>query len=249
MSLLSRQDEIVKILEKKGYSTVKYLTEVLHYSTATINRDLNTLEKKQLVKRSYGGVELVKSTYVPVFLRKYKMHVVKNAIGKKASSFVNDGDMIFIDGSTTAQCMEQYIANRKNLTVLTNNIVLAANLSANGVKVICLGGTVVESPSMLYGDETVENSKKYMVDKMFFSTCAVTKTGLIASSIYALVFNNLIKNAKQVFYLVDGEKIDQPFNEILCSFDKISKVISDYDFPDETKQQFSNTEFITITKP
>ena len=65
MSAKQRQDKIIEILEKEGYVTVKYLAGELHYSSATINRDLNALEQRQLVTRSYGGVELENSTRLP----------------------------------------------------------------------------------------------------------------------------------------------------------------------------------------
>ena len=38
-----RMDAILDILKVNGYVTVKFLIEKLHYSTATINRDLNML--------------------------------------------------------------------------------------------------------------------------------------------------------------------------------------------------------------
>ena len=158
------------ILESKGYVSVKFLSETLHYSSATINRDLNDLQKRGLVTRSYGGAELVSSPYIPIMFRVQKMSPEKRHIGKVAASFVKDGDTIFIDGSTTAQCMEQYLIERKGLTVITNNIMLALNLSKYDVKVVCLGGPVVEAPCMLYGKETVENAQRYRVSKMFFST-------------------------------------------------------------------------------
>ena len=47
-----RQDEILRILQTQGYATVRDLTAILHYSSATINRDLNILQNMGLVKRS-----------------------------------------------------------------------------------------------------------------------------------------------------------------------------------------------------
>ena len=67
-----RIDEILEILKANGYVTVKFLTEALHYSTATINRDLNIMEKQKLVHRSYGGVELVKNKSIPLPFRYHK---------------------------------------------------------------------------------------------------------------------------------------------------------------------------------
>ncbi|MBQ8849398.1 MAG: DeoR/GlpR transcriptional regulator [Clostridia bacterium] len=246
MSAKTRQDSIIEILEKQGYVTVKYLTEVLHYSSATVNRDLNALQSQQLVVRKYGGVELVRSSYVPVYFRAHKTRVEKKYIGKAAASLVKDGDTIFIDGSTTAQCMEQYLIHRKNLTVVTNNIVLAAKLSGYDVKVVCLGGTIVEAPSMLYGTETVENAERYRVDKMFFATSAVSSDGMIASGVYDLMLRTVAKRASEVFYLVDHQKIDQPFNSIFCDLGSVDCVISDYTFSDEIKAKYPKTRFVTV---
>lgn len=246
MSLKGRQDKIIEILEKQGYVTVKYLTEELHYSSATINRDLNALQTRQLVTRSHGGVELVHSGYIPIFFRAHKMRAEKREIGRCAASFVQNDDTIFIDGSTTAQCMEPYLIHRKNLTVITNNIVLAANLSTYDIRIICLGGTIVEAPSMLYGPETVENAHKYKVDKMFFSTGAVSSGGMISSGLYDLMFRAIAKNAGEIFYLVDHRKTDQPFNSIYCDFSDVDYVISDYHFSEKTKENYPATKFITV---
>ena len=64
-----RIEAIMNILKKNGYVTVKYLTEELKYSNATINRDLTIMEKQKLVKRSYGGVELLEKTSIPLPFR------------------------------------------------------------------------------------------------------------------------------------------------------------------------------------
>ena len=246
MTAKERQSLILEILEQQGYVTVKYLIGELQYSSATVNRDLNALEERQQIIRSYGGVEPVRTKYVPIQFRAHKMHTVKKCIGRVAASFVEDGDTIFIDSSTTAQCMEQYLVGKKNLTVITNNIFLTANLAMHDIKVICLGGTVVEAPCMLCGTETVQNAARYKVDKMFFATGAVTEGGLISSGIYDLVFKAISVNAARVFYLVDHNKIDQPFQTIFCDFSEVDCVISDYDFSAETKSRYPETEFVLV---
>ena len=248
MKTKARQDRIIEILEKEGYVTVKYLCDTLQYSSATVNRDLNALSSRHLVTRTHGGVELEHAQYVPVFFRAHKMRAEKKYIGKTAASFVKDGDTIFIDGSTTAQCMEQHLIHRKNLTVITNNIALAANLSTHGIKVICLGGTIVEAPSMLGGEEAVEQAAKYRVDKLFFATRAVTSGGLVAAGIYDLMLRALAKNAGEIFYLVDHKKVDQPFSTIYCDLGAVDYVVSNYEFPKETREAFPNTKFILVEK-
>ena len=56
-----RIDKIMEILKENGYVTVKYLTDKLHYSNATVNRDLNIMESRKLITRSYGGDDAVRT--------------------------------------------------------------------------------------------------------------------------------------------------------------------------------------------
>lgn len=248
MSSKARQEKILEILEKKGYVTVKHLSDGLHYSTATINRDLNELQMRKLITRTYGGAELVRSTYTPILFRAHKMRVEKRHIGRVAASFVRDGETIFIDGSTTAQCMQQYIIGKKDLTVITNNMLLAVDLSNSGIKVVCLGGEVVEAPCMLMGPETVMNASRYRVDKMFFSTGGLSCEGAMASGMYDLMLKTIAKNAGKVFYLVDRKKIDQPFTTVYGYLSEVDVVISDHEFSEEFKSKYRKTEFITVEK-
>ena len=57
MHSAQRQDLIVNYISLHGATSVQTLVDTLHYSTATINRDLNELQKLGRVRRSYGIVE------------------------------------------------------------------------------------------------------------------------------------------------------------------------------------------------
>ena len=57
-----RELEIRKILAQKGYASVQELSQWLYTSPSSIRRDLTTLEKRGLIKRSYGGAELITSS-------------------------------------------------------------------------------------------------------------------------------------------------------------------------------------------
>lgn len=246
MSKKTRLDDIITILKKNGYVTVKYLTEELHYSTATINRDLNLLENQKIVKRSYGGVELREHKSTPLVFRYHKMKLAKNKIGKKAAEFICDGDTVFIDGSTTAQYIGQYITNKKELTVISNNMALLTYLSEYNIKCICLGGQIVEIPSMLGGMETVENARKYNADKMFFSTSAISAEGKIGSTeTYYTMHKAMAENSSKIFYLADKGKIDAKAPLVLFDLSGVNSVISDFNFPEKTKKSFPDTEFLT----
>ena len=114
-----RFEQVLDIIKEQRYVTVKYLCDNLHYSTATINRDLNDLQRQKLIVRHYGGAEFIEKKGVPLVFRFNKMRPVKRAISKQAAADIKEGMTVFIDGSTTAQYMAEYIQNIKNITVIT----------------------------------------------------------------------------------------------------------------------------------
>lgn len=242
-----RIDSILEILKVNGYVTVKFLTEKLHYSTATINRDLNVMEKQKLVHRSYGGVELVKKKGVALPFRYHKMKSAKAKIGKAAADLVSDGDVIFIDGTTTTEFMGKHLLGKKDITVITNNISMVTFLSEYGIDVCCLGGRVVEKPYMLDGNDTVENAMKYNADKMFFSAAGISEDGIISTSHnYYLLHKVMAANSKKRYFLTDHEKVNIKVSQNLFDLNEIDAVVTDYVFSDEFKARYKNTKFIEV---
>ena len=81
-----RQEEILALIRKQGYVSVEALTARFHYSPATINRDLNELQKQNLIKRSYGGAEPVVPQGIPHVFRYQKMRKSKRKISARAAA-------------------------------------------------------------------------------------------------------------------------------------------------------------------
>lgn len=243
-----RLDEILKIIASYKYVTVQFLTEELHYSTATINRDLNILAEQKLITRHYGGAELADNKGVPLRFRHHKMRAAKNKLGKAAADLIEDGDTVFIDATTTTQCIAQYITEKKDITVISNNMALIAYLSEYGIRCICLGGEVYEAPSMLCGVDTIEMAAKYRADKHFFTSGGVMGDGrIVGSEGYALLRITMANNSEKSYYLVDHAKYKKPLGiRAWCTLGDISGVISDFAFPEETREKYKNTEFIVV---
>ncbi len=244
MSQTIRQDQIIHILEKRGYVTVRYLVDHLHYSSATINRDLNRMEALGLVKRSYGGVEAVKKGHLPpLSQRQFYMQKEKRRVAREAARLISNGDTVFLDGSTTVQYILPFLSEKKELRILTNNMRLAMELGDLDFDVICLGGRISERPYVLDSDETIETAQKYQASKMFFSVDSITADGHIRGSHYML-YKTMLKNSDEAYLLTDQTKLVDRLDVRLCDFSALSGVISDFDFPAETKQAYPNITFI-----
>ena len=241
-----RQEQILHILSAQKYVTVKYLTRVLDCSTATVNRDLNDMQMQGLIKRSYGGAEAIGPDKLPPLpVRQFYMQKEKRHNALEAAKLIENGDTVFLDGSTTVQHILPFLLDKKDLTVVTNSMLLATELAERGTRVICLGGMVVERPHVLGGDDAVLHAMRYHLDKMFFSVDAITLSGGING---ALLHTVLMKNSQQVYLLTDRAKITDTLPKTLFDFSALTGVISDFEFPAETKAKFPNVRFICSTK-
>ena len=242
-----RMDEIMKILKEYHYVTVDYLVEKIRYSPASIRRDLTLLEKQGLVKRSYGGVEIKSENSTPFVFRQHSMKNAKNKIGEQAAKLVNDGDTVFIDGSSTAQYIGHFLIHKKDLTVVTNNMTLASYLSENGIVVYCTGGFVSELPGIVSGDITNDTFSKFHADIMFFSTAGVDNGVIYGNNeIYKQHHRIMLENSDKKVYLCGSDKIGSKKNMIICSLDVIDYFISDGKIDKSLTEKYKNTEFVEV---
>ena len=246
-----RQEEILRILERRGCCTVRYLTSALHYSSATVNRDLNSMQTLGLVKRTYGGVEAVdRSHSLPLPQRQLYMKKEKRRNAEVAAALIHNGDTVFLDGSTSVQYIAPFLAEKKDLRVITNSMLLATELAEYDIEVICLGGKILERPHVLGGEETVENAAKYRPDKMFFSFNRILASGYVCTSggYTYLLYRQLLKNSRQAYLLTDHSKLVEEAEQTLCDFGELTGVIADFEFANETKALYPNTQFICTSQ-
>ena len=246
MSQKLRHEQILHILEARGYVTVRYLIEALQYSSATVNRDLNVLQNAGLVKRSYGGVEAANRSNLPPFpQRQFYMKKEKRFIAEAAATLIEEGDTVFLSSGTTVQHMAPFLLHKKPQRVITNNMRLAIELSDAPFDVICLGGSIVEKPYVLGGNSTVEQALHYHPDKMFFSIGAVTQDGVVGNN--NLLLRVMLKNSAETWLLTDRTKLCEHLGESLCDFSALTGVISDYPFPVALKAHYENVRFLELT--
>ena len=241
-----RLDEIMKILRANHYVTVEYLVDVIRYSPATIRRDLTILEKQGLVTRSYGGVSFKDANVSPFRFRQHSMKIAKNAIAKKAADLVEEGDMVFLDGSSTTQYIGHFLTDKKNIAVVTSNMILANFLSENGVKTYCTGGRVVEYPGILGGAFMLDTLSKLNVDIAFFSTVSFDRDGKVLTGSEASVSAHRVfrEHAKKLVYLCGSDKIGADGKFVSMTLDEVDCFISDAQLPAKTKERYPNTTYI-----
>jgi DeoR/GlpR family transcriptional regulator of sugar metabolism len=116
--------KVLEILETQQYASVDELSTVLRVSTSTIRRTLDVLQQKGLVTRTHGGVKINSdNNFSPSFtFRIHQNSFEKKKIALSAIKLIKNGDLIFLDGSTSAFYIAEYLKEFENIRVITNGI-------------------------------------------------------------------------------------------------------------------------------
>lgn len=210
--LQERQDQILTMLNKEKKLLVTQLSEVFHVSPATIRNDLKEMEGRGLLVRTHGGAILnTKSGAEKNSVQKQSLYTgEKRNIALCASQMVEDGDTIAIDTGTTTMAFAEAIAEKKNLTVITNDLCIALYLEEHSsANIVIIGGIMRRGFHCSCGSMAVEGLKGFRIDKCFLATNGLTaEVGLSTPDMgHAEVKKQLIAIASQVIVLCDSSKI------------------------------------------
>lgn len=242
-----RMDKIMKILNKNHYVTVDYLVNEIKYSPASIRRDLTLLEKQGLVSRSYGGVAIKDPNNSPFRFRQHNMKIAKNAIAKKAATLVKNGDVVFLDGSSTTQYIGHFLVDKKGITVITSNMILANFLSENGITTYCTGGKVIEYPGILGGRFMMESLSEFNIDIAFFASTALGEDGKILSVSEQDILNHKAyrDNSKKLAYLCGNDKFNAKGKFSYLTLGDIDYFVSNDTPSAEIMEKYKSTIYIS----
>ncbi|MCL6445233.1 MAG: DeoR/GlpR family DNA-binding transcription regulator [Alicyclobacillus sp.] len=210
-----RKMRIIEITKEKRVASVADLAREFQVSEATIRRDLAEIEQDGLLRRTHGGVVVLDrgANIEPSFSTRAQDEVLQKArIGKRAAEMIEEGDHVIIDSGTTTIHIARHLVNHSNVTVVTNDINVAAELKdAPGLRVIVTGGVLYKSSYMLNGMFTDAVLSTLHVQKAFIGTPAVHYQHGLTHPEAELVpaKQNMIKVAQEVIVVADSTKIDK----------------------------------------
>lgn len=226
--------EIQKILAQESYVTVRQLSQLLYTSESSIRRDLTALEKQGLVKRSYGGVELVKnSTQVSSFSARVHHNIAaKKIMAEKAVKLIRDGDIIFLDQSSSAFFVAGELPAQADITVVTNNIEIVSLLSRTEIEVISCGGRLSPSNRIcLLGDDAQQVFREIRANLAFFSSKALSPEGVIydCNREEVCIRSTMLDHAERKVFLCASEKYGRYSGYRQCSLEDADYMITETD--------------------
>ena len=236
MSIQLRQQQIVKILQEEGSTNVNELAIQLSVTGATIRSDLRKLEQEGILRRFHGGATLTKEALGEDSL----VETRKKNISRYAATFLQDGDSVLFDASTTVKYMVQSMQHLRDLTLFTNGINMAQELVKNtSNQVILIGGRLQTDGDLVKGIRGFSIMEGLNITKTFISCSGFSlRNGLTTFDVdEAAVMRERISIAHQVIALVDSTKFGKEGVAPFADMSEISVVITDEGISQEWIQQ------------
>lgn len=248
-----RRRRILELMRERGAISVGELGRLLGASAATIRRDLDDLSDSHQIARSYGGAALdgTQGTSFEPSVRHRLQSATdqKRRIAQVAVERVASGDTILLDSSTTVLEMARLLGRLRNLTVITNDIAIAALLLDNpAVKsLLVLGGTVRAGHTTLMGPPGDETLRAIRVDTTFLGVHAINERGLSDSTLdLARTKASMVAAARRSIVLADSLKLLTDSFASICPLDAITEIITDAHASSEARTMLAG-HTVTVT--
>ena len=226
-----RQMQLLALLQKEKSLSVHRLAKLLSISESSVRRDLASLEELGKIKRTYGGAVLFEAPEreVSLMYRSSQNIREKAEIASKASKYIKDGMLIFLDASSSAAQLIPYLEGFKDLTVVTNSPTTSMRLGELNIRNYCTGGLLLRHSLAYVGNGATDFIGRFTADVVFFSCRGLSDNGILSDSMEEEVHIRrvMLQNAKKKVFLCDRSKYGQEYPYRLCKIEELDEVVTE----------------------
>ncbi len=227
-----RFDHILQKLESNRKVTLSQLSAELDVSEDTVRRDIEELSRTNRLTRVRGGA-IPHSPNAPVHAFKDRIHVSENdkkIIAEKAIGLLKPGQVILLDGGTTTYTMAAMLPRDLQVTIVTNNIPVAALLVDHpSAEVILAGGKVFKSSRITTGMEAIRLFKTIRADIYFTGICSIHEEfGITGPDLEeSEVKRVMVSSASRVIAVTTHNKIGTAEPYHICDITNVETIITE----------------------
>lgn len=237
MKLADRQESIMEILRNMGSVTVSVLAERLNVSEVTIRKDLNMLEKSNMLYRAHGSAILIDPYMKDRHVNEKEQFFAaeKRSIGRFAANLITPHDTILIASGTTMMAFAREIVAKEHLTAITAAINVAMILAKDSkVDIIQLGGVLRNSSVSAVGPFAEQMLANFACSKLFIGVDGIdldyglTTTNMLEASLNRV----MIDSVQKVIVLADSSKFGRKGFSKICDIEAVNQIITDSNISD-----------------
>ena len=236
-----RDNEILRQLLQDGEVTVEQLADRFETSHETIRRELRYLEGAGLLRRTHGGaIQIEPMLYEPFrrlssFAAQEQLQgAEKRRIGLAAAEMIKDGKIVALSAGTTTTQVGRSIHHRKRVTLVTNAINIAMELSHRvDLKIILTGGFLNKNCFALTGPSGIASLNEMFYDQAFISVDGIhPEHGLTSDNPELGAVNRaIIQQSRKTIVVADHSKFGKVGRTLIAPVAKVDLIITDSSAP------------------
>jgi DeoR family transcriptional regulator of aga operon len=231
-----RRRAILEIVNRESRVLVLDLAKRFETSQVTIRKDLEALHAHGLIHRTHGGALPAREGALedPTLREKEKLHhQEKLRIAEAAAAMVQEGQVLILDSGTTTTEIARAMRNFRNLTIVTNAVNIAAELSGTAVEVILTGGTLRKNSFSLVGPIAEETLHRLHADVLFLGVDGFdVQYGLSTPNLLEAKVNRvMVEIAKRKVAVCDSSKFGRRSLSLIAPPAALDAVITDRAVP------------------
>lgn len=238
-----RRKKIIEYIEHHKSAQIHELAQAFGVSEATVRRDLDDLDRMGDVKRTHGGAMHIDRSTSFERIHSEKISLMtdeKRRIAERAAQMVSDGDSVLLDSGTTTYYIAQRLSRKKNLTVITNDLYLAAAATLDESSTLMMTGGVRRRDYQVLVGSVAENFiRDTRVNIAFIGAdgldenLAVTNANFQEVEIKRL----MVRAGMQTVLVCDSTKFDCPTLAKVCDISAFTCVVTDKGISHEALQR------------
>jgi len=240
-----RRMAIVELAQKDGRVDVVNAASAFSVAVETIRRDLDVLQRRGLMRRVHGGAIALDrfSREYSVAERRSLNNEIKQMIAAVAVQYLPESGTIFVDAGTTTEQLYPFLRDKKELTVVTNSLILATDIGDSSTNVILLSGRIRPITLSAVGDLALNAMENFHADIAFLGTNGVDgEIGFTTPDPdESAVKRKMIAHARETIVMVDSSKFGKSFATRFAKLIEIDRVITDIDADNNDVQKLEKS--------
>ncbi|MEP6503320.1 MAG: DeoR/GlpR family DNA-binding transcription regulator [Betaproteobacteria bacterium] len=205
-----RKKILLARLAAEGQLVAKTLALEFATSEDTIRRDLRELAAEGKLQRVHGGALPASAALGDLPMREQVSIGDKGALGRFGAGLVRAGQVVILDGGTTAIQVARHLAPGLRATIVTHSPNVAMELAAHpGIEIIVLGGRLFRHSMVNVGASVIDAASRLRADLFFLGATGVhPDAGLSTGDAEeAAVKRALHERAAETVVLASAEKL------------------------------------------
>lgn len=225
-----RKQQLLTRLKQDGKLVAKDLSMEMGVSEDTIRRDLRELAQEGMLLRVHGGALPSSPAVVDFAGREEIRHEGKVAIGRAAAAMIQAGQVVILDGGTTAREIARHLPRDLRATVVTHSPTIALELVQHPeIEVILIGGRLFKHSVVAVGAACLEAIGRVRADLFFMGVTGLhPQTGLTTGDFEEAGIKRALSHAAaDTYVLASAEKLNAASPYLVVDWTEVRGIITE----------------------